>query len=139
MSVYLNKCTGKKILRYFINRNKIYRWIRIRIFYLSILPLDPPASQWAKIVEHSTLIIQILENLLIYEQIKYQNFIIGSSIIGTSVGVAVGPRSSGRLATTLVDRYFHHYFLFCSVLFCSVLFSVATFSHRTALRMKKCL
>ena len=32
-------------------------------------------------------------------------------IIGTSVGVAVGRRSGGRLATTLVDRYFHHSFL----------------------------
>ena len=38
--------------------------------------------------------------------------------IGTSVVVAVGHPSGGRLATTIVDRYFHHYFL-CFVLFCS--------------------
>ena len=31
---------------------------------------------------------------------------------GTSFGIAVGRRSGGRLATTLVDRYFHHSFLF---------------------------
>ena len=31
---------------------------------------------------------------------------------GTSVGVAIGRCSGGRLATTLVDRYFHHSFLF---------------------------
>ena len=39
----------------------------------------------------------------------------------------------GRLATTIVDRYFHHYFLF----FLSILFSVATFSHRGSARIKK--
>ena len=32
--------------------------------------------------------------------------------IGTSVSVAVSRCSSGRLAMTLVDRYFHHSFLF---------------------------
>ena len=58
-------------------------------------------------------------------------------IFGTSVVVAVGRLSGDRLATTLVDRYFHHYFLFLFLFL--FLFSVATFSHRTALRMKKCL
>ena len=39
-------------------------------------------------------------------------------VIGTSC-VAVGRRSGGRLATTLVDRYFHHSFL---VFFFSVVY-----------------
>ena len=50
--------------------------------------------------------------------------------IGTSVGVAVGRRSGGRLATTLVDLYFHRSFLFL------VFFSVVYFSHRRSARIK---
>ena len=38
----------------------------------------------------------------------------------------------GRLAMTLVDRYFHHYFPFFPFFF-----SVATFSHRRSARIKK--
>ena len=44
--------------------------------------------------------------------------------------------SGGRLATTLVDRYFHHYFF--SIPFSIFFpFSVATFSHRRSARIKK--
>ena len=55
---------------------------------------------------------------------------------GTSVGVAVGRRSGSRLATTLVDRYFHHSFLSLSFLF-FFFFSVVYFSHRRSARIKK--
>ena len=55
------------------------------------------------------------------------------NLLARAVGVAVGRCSGGRLATTLVDRYFHHYFLF-SFFF---IFSVATFSHRRSARIKK--
>ena len=40
----------------------------------------------------------------------------------------------GRMATTIVDRYFHHYPFFC---FLKKNFSVATFSHRRSARIKK--
>ena len=43
--------------------------------------------------------------------------------------------SGVRLATTLVDRYFHHYFFFPFFPFFP--FSVATFSHRRSARIKK--
>ena len=36
---------------------------------------------------------------------------------GTSVGVAVGRLSGDQLATTLVDRYFHHSFFFFFFIF----------------------
>ena len=53
--------------------------------------------------------------------------------LARAVGVAVGRRSGERLATTLVDRYFHHYFPFSIF----SIFSVATFSHRRSARIKK--
>ena len=40
----------------------------------------------------------------------------------------------GRLATTIVDRYFHHYFPFSIF---SIFFFVATFSHRRSVQIKK--
>ena len=45
----------------------------------------------------------------------------------------------GRLATTIVDGYFHHYFLFFPIFFhfFHFFFSVATFSHRRSARIKK--
>ena len=52
-----------------------------------------------------------------------------------SVGVAVGRRSGGRLATTLVERYFHNSFLFFLHFF--FIFSVVYFSHRRSARIKK--
>ena len=61
-------------------------------------------------------------------------------ILARAVGVAVGRRSGGRMATTLVATknvfiflfifFFHHHFF-------SPLFSVATFSHRRSARIKK--
>ena len=65
-----------------------------------------------------------------WQRLKWTAIII--ILFGTSVGVAVGHCSDGQLATTLVDRYFHHYFLF-------FFFSLGTFSLRRALRIKKCL
>ena len=53
------------------------------------------------------------------------------SLIGTSVGIAVGRRSGGRLATMLVATIF--IIIFFPVLF----FSVVTFSHRRCARIKK--
>ena len=42
---------------------------------------------------------------------------------GMSVGIAVSRRSGSRLATTLVDRYFHLFFSCFSFLFSVVYFS----------------
>ena len=49
--------------------------------------------------------------------------------IGTSGRRCSQSPLGGQLATSLVDRYFHHYFFFP--------FSVATFSHRRSAQIKK--
>ena len=55
---------------------------------------------------------------------KFKNIFVGESIpsitFGTSARRCSRSPLGGRLATTLVDRYFHHYFTFSTILRCDL-------------------
>ena len=75
-----------------------------------------------------------LEGLLAVTTMSFWDFSL--VLLTQAVGVPVGQRLGGRLATTLVATKKRLYFLFFLLFFIPFFFSVITFSHRRSARIK---
>ena len=100
---------------YFGKTQKLSRFLSMRSPLIELLVLDKiSVLHWT---EHRTLLVKLFAKAVTLNSVSHYsdycnicqkpNVVI---LIGRGVDIAVGHRSGGQLATTLVDCYFHHSF-----------------------------